>query len=66
VGAVKVIDRQDVGMLEARDQARFTLEALHRRWIAEAALNDLYRHVAVHAVLARAVNGGHAASADLF
>ena len=60
-GGTRVVERQDVGVLQRRGDADLTEEAVgaHRR--GQIGLEHLHRHLAVVPQILRQVDGGHAA-----
>jgi hypothetical protein len=64
--AIEIVHWQDVGVFQAGDEARFALEALPTDLIQQVGVDDLDRHIAIHAGLAGAVYGSHTAFAKQF
>jgi len=61
VRAVEIVHRQDVGMLQPRDDARLAPEALHRlRVIGNGLVENFDRHMAVNGGLVCTVDCRHA------
>jgi len=65
VGFSRVVQAEDVGMLELRGEADFAVEPLGADGGAELRVEDLDRHLAVVLDVLREEDGGHPARAEL-
>src|SRR3569623_123300 len=66
VGLADVVDVDDIGLVEPAREPRLAQEAFHRDAVArELGMNDLDRDLAVDRNLVRAIDGDHAAVAEL-
>ena len=62
----EVVERHDVGMLEAGDELRLVLEPADERGVVgEVGVDDLHRDIAAHAGLGRAVHDAEATLTEL-
>jgi hemolysin III len=67
VAAIEVVNWQNMGVFQASDQPRLTLETHYSHFIAADALaDDLDGHIAIDAGLVGAVDSGHPAPSNLF
>ena len=66
-GLARLVDRDDVGVVDGRRRARLADEPVPELGVrGQAGGNQLDRHLAAPALIAGAVDHGHAALADLF